>query len=123
MSIDRSLRAKSALMRHRNVLSRAERVEQLKKDEKWAENDSVFGLPKVAHRKSHAGRKEKVEGEAVAGAEAGVAGAAGAVVAPAADAAKGGAKGAPKGAPKAAAPAAKAPAAKATDKKAEQKKK
>jgi small basic protein (TIGR04137 family) len=116
MSIDRSLRVKSALERHRNVLSRAERVEQLKKDEKWADDDSVFGLPKVAHRKSHAGKKEKVEGEAVAGAEAGVAGAA---AAPAADAAKGGVK----GAPKAAAPAAKAPAAKATEKKAEQKKK
>jgi small basic protein (TIGR04137 family) len=113
MSIDRSLRVKSALERHRNVLSRAERVEQLKKDEKWAEDDSVFGLPKVAHRKSHAGKKEKVEGEAVAGAEAG------AVAAPAADAAKGGAK----GAPKSAAPAAKAPAGKATEKKAEQKKK
>ena len=59
MSIDRSLRVKSALVRHRNVLSRAERVEQLKKDEKWAEDDSVFGLPKVAHRKSHAGQKAK----------------------------------------------------------------
>ena len=114
MSIDRSLRVKSALMRHRNVLSRAERVEQLKKDEKWAEDDSVFGLPKVAHRKSHAGRKEKVEGEAVAGAEV-----AGAAAAPAVEAAKGGVK----GAPKSAAPAAKAPAAKAPDKKAEQKKK
>ncbi|MCX5634975.1 MAG: small basic protein [Planctomycetota bacterium] len=109
MSIDRSLRVKSALVRHRNVLSRAERVEQLKKDEKWAEDDSVFGLPKVAHRKSHAGKKEKVEGEAVAGAEV-----AGAAAAPAADAAKGGAKGGPKAA---------APAAKATEKKAEQKKK
>ena len=118
MSIDRSLRVKSALVRHRNVLSRAERVEQLKKDEKWADDDSVFGLPKVAHRKSHAGRKEKVEGEAVAGAEAG---AAGATAAPAADAAKGGVKGA---APKSAAPAAaKAPAAKAPEKKAEPKKK
>ena len=116
MSIDRSLRVKSALMRHRNVLSRAERVEQLKKDEKWADDDSVFGLPKVAHRKSHAGKKEKVEGEVVAGAEAGVAGA---VAAPAADAAKG----AVKGAPKSAAPAAKAPAAKAPEKKAESKKK
>ena len=117
MSIDRPLRVKSALMRHRNVLSRAERVEQLKKDEKWAEDDSVFGLPKVAHRKSHAGRKEKVEGEAVAGAE--VAGAAGAAAAPAVEAAKGGVK----GAPKSAASAAKAPAAKTPDKKAEQKKK
>ena len=115
MSIDRSLRVKSALERHRNVLSRAERVEQLKKDEKWAEDDSVFGLPKVAHRKSHAGKKEKVEGEAVAGAEAGT------VAATAVEAAKGAAK----GGTKAAAPAAaKAPAAKAPEqKKAEQKKK
>lgn len=59
MSVDRSLKLKGALTRHRNVLSRAERIEQLKDEERWAEADSVFGLPKVAHRKSHAGRKEK----------------------------------------------------------------
>ena len=57
MSIDRSLKVKGALSRHRNVLSRAERIESLKDEEKWAESDSVFGLPKVAHRKSHAGKK------------------------------------------------------------------
>jgi small basic protein (TIGR04137 family) len=57
MSIDRSLKIKGALSRHRNVLSRAERIEQLKDEEKWAEGDSLLGLPKVAHRKSHAGRK------------------------------------------------------------------
>ena len=61
MSIDRSLKIKGALTRHRNVLSRAERIEKLKDEEKWNEEDSVLGLPKVAHRKSHAGRKEKVE--------------------------------------------------------------
>jgi small basic protein (TIGR04137 family) len=59
MSVDRSLKIKGALTRHRNVLSRAERVKQLKEEEKWQEGGSVFGLPKVAHRKSHAGRKTK----------------------------------------------------------------
>ena len=69
MSIDRSLKIKGALRRHRNVLNRAERVEQLKDEERWSDGDSVFGLPKVAHRKSHAGRKaakEQVAAEAVA---------------------------------------------------------
>jgi len=59
MSIDRSLKIKGALSRHRNVLTRAERIEQLKDEEKWSEGDSLFGLSKVAHRKGHAGRKAK----------------------------------------------------------------
>ena len=59
MSIDRSLKIKDALSRHRNVLSRAERIEKLKEEERWSEGDSLLGLPKVAHRKSHAGRKDK----------------------------------------------------------------
>jgi small basic protein (TIGR04137 family) len=59
MSIDRSLKIKGALRRHRNVLTRAERIEQLKDEDRWSEGDSLMGLPKVAHRKSHTGRKEK----------------------------------------------------------------
>lgn len=59
MSIDRSLKIKGALRRHRNVLTRAERIEQLKDEDRWSEGNSLFGLPKVAHRKSHTGRKEK----------------------------------------------------------------
>ncbi|MHC4322616.1 MAG: small basic protein [Planctomycetota bacterium] len=43
MSIDRSLKIKGALSRHRNVLSRAERVEQLKDEERWSEGDSLLG--------------------------------------------------------------------------------
>lgn len=58
MSIDPSLKIKGALTRHRNVLTRAERVEILKEEERWTEEDSLYGLAKVAHRKSHAGRKE-----------------------------------------------------------------
>jgi len=61
MSIDRSLKIKSALRRHRNVLTRAERIEQLKEEERWSEEDSLLGLPKVAHRKSHVGRKAAKE--------------------------------------------------------------
>ena len=59
MSIDRSLKVKGALSRHRNVLSRAERVEVLKEEERWSEGDSLLGLAKVAHRKSHAAHKAK----------------------------------------------------------------
>ena len=76
MSIDHSLKISGALKRHRNVLTRAERIEKLKEEERWSEEDSLLGLAKVAHRKSHAGRKEKAAAEkeaateVVAGAEA-----------------------------------------------------
>jgi small basic protein (TIGR04137 family) len=63
MSIDRSLRTKSSLERHRNVLSRAERIARLKDLERWTEDQSVLGLPKIAHRKPKAGKK-KVKTEA-----------------------------------------------------------
>jgi small basic protein (TIGR04137 family) len=57
MSIDRSLRSQSSLTRHRNVLSRAERVQLLMESE-WDPSAGVLGLPKVAHRKAKAGRKK-----------------------------------------------------------------
>jgi small basic protein (TIGR04137 family) len=70
MSIDRSLKIKGALSRHRNVLSRAERIEILAEEQNWSEEQSVFGLPKVSHRKSTAGKKaakaEKAAEEAAA---------------------------------------------------------
>jgi len=68
MSIDPSLKLKNALVRHRNVLTRAERIEVLKDEERWNEGDSVTGLPKVGHRKSVAGKKSRADAdEAVAG--------------------------------------------------------
>ena len=51
MSIDRSVKVTGALSRHRNVLSRAERLARLKEEERWSDGDSVIGLPKVANRK------------------------------------------------------------------------
>jgi small basic protein (TIGR04137 family) len=87
MSIDPSLKLKNALVRHRNVLTRAERLDVLKDEERWNEGDPVMGLPKVGHRKSTAGKKAKAE-EAAADAAPGAAPAAAAPAAPA----KGGAK-------------------------------
>jgi len=69
MSMDSSLKIKGALSRHRNVLSRAERIEQLKLEERWEEGDAVTGLVKVAHRKAHAGRKDAKEEVAAEGVE------------------------------------------------------
>jgi small basic protein (TIGR04137 family) len=66
MSVDRSLKLKDALVRHRNVLTRAERIDVLKDEERWNEGESVIGLPKVAHRKSAAGKKAKAEAAAAA---------------------------------------------------------
>jgi len=100
MSIDRSLKLKNALVRHRNVLTRAERIQTLKDEERWVDGTEVLHLPKVAHRKSAAGKKAKAEAAAAAAAVPGAAapGAPGAPATPAAPAA--GAK----------APGAKAPA-------------
>ena len=68
MSIDRSLKTKGALSRHRNVLSRAERIKQLQDEDRWEEGISVTGLPKVAHRKGHSGKKSSTD-QAKAGTE------------------------------------------------------
>lgn len=61
MSIDPSLKIKGALSRHRNVLSRAERIEQLKEEDRWVEGNDVTGLPKVSHRKSITAKKPAKE--------------------------------------------------------------
>ena len=64
MSMDRSLRSKSMLERHRNVLTRAERLGILKETGLWSEGDEVTGLAKVAHRKAAVGKKDKAEKKA-----------------------------------------------------------
>jgi small basic protein (TIGR04137 family) len=110
MSIDRSLKLKDALVRHRNVLTRAERIDRLKDEEKWEDDRSVMGLPKVSHRKTRAKKAEKKEvaAEGAVGVEGAVAATPGAAPAAAGKAAPGAAKGAP--AKAGAAPAAKAAA-------------
>ena len=61
MSIDRSLKTTGALSRHRNVLSRDERIALLREEGNWVESDGVTGLPKVGNRKAAAGAKTKTE--------------------------------------------------------------
>ncbi len=64
MSVDRTLRIQSSLARHRNVLSRAERVAKLEAQELWTEDATVLSMPKVANRKVKAGKKKSKKEEA-----------------------------------------------------------
>jgi small basic protein (TIGR04137 family) len=112
MSLDRSLKSANSLIRHRNVLTRTERLAKLSEEERWNDSKSVFGLPKVAHRKQElakVAKEEVAEGAAAAPGAAAVPGAAAPAAAGAAG--KGAAAGAKAAAPapaaKAAAPAAK----------------
>ena len=59
MSLDKSLKSKGMLARHRNVLKRSERIEHLKDAGVWPDDASPFGLPKVGHRKANVSKKEK----------------------------------------------------------------
>ncbi len=59
MSMDRSLKTSGALARHRNVLTRAERITKLTDQDRWNEEKSVLGLPKVANRTMVVGKKKK----------------------------------------------------------------
>ena len=63
MSMDKSLKSKNLLQRHRNVLTRAERLEKLKEQDRWNDGDSVFGLPKVRVQKLQLRKKKKVKKE------------------------------------------------------------
>jgi small basic protein (TIGR04137 family) len=80
MTMDKSLVSRGRLTRHRNVLSRAERIALLEEEGKWKEEFTVFGLPKVRNIKVKQRKAAKAEKEAVAapveGAEAAAPGAA-----------------------------------------------
>lgn len=69
MSIDRSLKTAGNLARHRNVLTRAERIAKLKDLERWEDGKSAFGLPKVANRNLKVGKKTKKKDEEAAATE------------------------------------------------------
>ena len=66
MSIHKSLKLKNALVRPRSVLTRWERIEKLKEQERWNDGDAVTGLPKVRTKFKIRSRKaiKKAEAEA-----------------------------------------------------------
>ncbi|HEX3727925.1 MAG TPA: small basic protein [Pirellulales bacterium] len=71
MTMDKSLRIRRGLARSRSVLTRAERLAQLKNAERWKDGDSVLGLPKVrvfklAMKKKKKKKEEEGEGAAPA---------------------------------------------------------
>jgi len=70
MSMDKSLVSKGKLKRQRSVLTRAERIERLIEEERWEEEQSVFGLPKVKTRVIKRGKKKAEEAPAEEAAEA-----------------------------------------------------
>lgn len=61
MTIDKSLKVKAGMIRQRNVLTRAERIERLKQMERWNEGDPVLGLPKVRVVKLSLKKKKKAK--------------------------------------------------------------
>lgn len=63
MSLDKSLKSKSTLARHRNVLSRAERITALQEAGRWTDESTATCLPKVGHRKAPIGKKVKKKAE------------------------------------------------------------
>lgn len=63
MTIDKSLKVRAGMLRSRNVLTRAERIEKLKAADRWSAGDGVYGLPKVRVQKLSLKKKKKVKKE------------------------------------------------------------
>ncbi|MDR0869262.1 MAG: small basic protein [Planctomycetaceae bacterium] len=63
MTIDKSLRTRKGIVRSRNVLTRAERIEKLSQQDRWKAEDGPFSLPKVRVYKVVLKKKKKKKGE------------------------------------------------------------
>jgi len=63
MSQHPSLRSKSKGVSHRSVLKRYERLKELKGKEKWDDEQSVFGLPKLKILKFKIKKEKAAEAE------------------------------------------------------------
>ncbi|MBX3433847.1 MAG: small basic protein [Pirellulales bacterium] len=59
MTIDKSLKVKRGAVSTRTVLTRAERVKKLQEMERWTEESSPIGLPKVRVKKLSMKKKKK----------------------------------------------------------------
>lgn len=116
MSMHKSLKSRSLLVRQRSVLSRWERIEKLKDAGRWKDGDPVLGLPKVRTKFKVRSRKAATPGTGEAAPAAGAAApAAGAPAAKGAAAAAGAKAAAPAAGAKPAAAAAKSAAAPAKE--------
>lgn len=63
MTMDRSLKVQAGAIKTRNVMTRAERVARLKELDRFDENASIVGMPKVRVVKVSLKKKKKVKKE------------------------------------------------------------
>ena len=63
MTIDKTLKIRRGAGQNRSVLTRVERLENLKEADRWQEGDSPLGLPKVRVRKLQLKKKKKKKKE------------------------------------------------------------
>ena len=63
MTLDKSLKIRKGMLRSRSVLSRGERLAQLKDSDRWSDGDSPLGLPKVRVYKLSMKKKKKKAAE------------------------------------------------------------
>ena len=61
MTLDRSLKVRAGAIKARNVLTRAERIAQLQRQDKFNEEDDIIGMPKVRVMKVSLKKKKKVK--------------------------------------------------------------
>ena len=61
MAIDKSLKVKAGATASRSVLTRVERITKLRETDRWSEECSPFGLPKVRVRKLQLKKKKKTK--------------------------------------------------------------
>ncbi len=61
MTLDRSLKVRAGAIKARNVLTRAERIAQLQRMDKFNEEEDILGMPKVRVIKVSLKKKKKVK--------------------------------------------------------------
>ena len=61
MTIDKSLKVKSGSVKSRNVLNRSERLARLQELDRWTEDSTILGMPKVRVTKIALKKKKKVK--------------------------------------------------------------
>lgn len=63
MTMDKSLKVQAGAIKSRNVLTRAERIAKLQESNRWNDESTVLGMPKVRVLKVSLKKKKKVKKE------------------------------------------------------------
>lgn len=63
MTMDKSLKVRAGAIQARNVLKRSERITRMQEMDRWTDESSVLGMPKVRVQKMSMKKKKKVKKE------------------------------------------------------------